>query len=182
MFTPFTCEENVVTKKINIGRQSTDPEAEAIVFMLGMRMNRLRSIGQIARTGMAMGRMLTELFRSGDLGLLSARTFVSGRDVMVVQYWRSAEELQAYARASDHQHLPAWKAFNKAVRDSADVGIWHETYRVSPGMYEAIYVNMPSFGLAGATGGPQIIGAGRHSAAARLDGVADEPALDPTAV
>ena len=67
MFTPFTCEENVVTKKINIGRQSTDPEAEAIVFMLGMRMNRLRSIGQIARTGMAMGRMLTELFRSGDL-------------------------------------------------------------------------------------------------------------------
>lgn len=167
-------------KTIHTGRFSTDPDTEAVVFLLGMRMNRLRSVRQIAQVSVAMGRMLTELYRHGDLGLLSARTFVSGRDVMVVQYWRTVEELQAYARADGQAHLPAWRAFNRALAAAGDVGIWHETYRVAPGTYEAIYVNMPAFGLAGATGGPQRIGAGRHSAAARLDGVADEPALLPT--
>src|SRR5688500_19464990 len=39
--------------------------------------------------------------------------------------------------------------FNKRVgRSSGDVGIWHETYRVSAGVYECIYSGMPSFGLA----------------------------------
>ena len=44
--------------------------------------------------------------------------------------------------------LPAWREFNKRVRDSGDVGIWHETYRVRAGEYEAIYGNMPRVGLA----------------------------------
>jgi hypothetical protein len=28
-----------------------------------------------------------------------------------------------------------------------EVGIWHETYRVRPGDYEGVYVNMTPFGL-----------------------------------
>jgi hypothetical protein len=48
------------------------------------------------------------------------------------------------------------------------VGIWHETYAVSPGTYENIYVNMPPFGLARA-GTAQAVSAGGHSAAARLN-------------
>jgi hypothetical protein len=27
------------------------------------------------------------------------------------------------------------------------VGIWHETYKIAPGGYENVYVNMPPFGL-----------------------------------
>jgi len=68
-----------------------------------------------------------------------------------VQYWRSLEQLQAYARSSDREHLPAWAAFNRAVGMKGDVGIWHETYPVRPGDYETVYVNMPVFGLAKAT-------------------------------
>jgi hypothetical protein len=35
------------------------------------------------------------------------------------------------------------------MKDSrGDVGIWHETYRVRSGEYEAIYSGMPLFGLA----------------------------------
>ena len=30
---------------------------------------------------------------------------------------------------------------------TGDVGIWHETYRIAPGQYEAIYGAMPEFGL-----------------------------------
>jgi hypothetical protein len=44
--------------------------------------------------------------------------------------------------------LSAWQRFNRRVRNSrGDVGIWHETYRIGPGCYEAIYAGMPAFGL-----------------------------------
>src|SRR5205807_10318883 len=44
-------------------------------------------------------------------------------------------------------HLPAWREFNRRVGSNGDVGIWHETYSVPAGHYEAIYNNMPAFGL-----------------------------------
>jgi hypothetical protein len=35
------------------------------------------------------------------------------------------------------------------MRDGrGDVGIWHETYKVQAGQYEAIYSGMPPWGLA----------------------------------
>ena len=67
---------------------------------------------------------------------------------MIVQYWRSFEQLEAYARSNEMQHWPAWVAFNKRfVNSRGDVGIWHETYVVSAGRYEAIDSGMPPFGL-----------------------------------
>ncbi len=39
-------------------------------------------------------------------------------------------------------------AFNKRIKKSrGDVGIWHETYLVRAGNYEAIYSGMPPIGL-----------------------------------
>ncbi len=40
-----------------------------------------------------------------------------------------------------------WRRFNRLVRGSGDVGIWHEAYRVRAGEYETIYGNMPRIGL-----------------------------------
>ncbi len=105
---------------------------------------------------------------------------MSGRDITVVQYWRSTEHLNGYARASEHLHLPAWRAFNQAVKDSGIVGIWHETYRIGQGSYEAIYGNMPNHGLAKACGGAVPVSRIAQSAKARMDRTsADEPALTP---
>lgn len=57
-------------------------------------------------------------------------------------------ELETYARSHDRLHWPAWVAFNKrTARSRGDVGIWHETYLVRAGEYEAIYSGMPRFGL-----------------------------------
>ena len=42
----------------------------------------------------------------------------------------------------------------RAFKGSGDVGIWHETYLVRAGGYEAIYGNMPRIGLAAAGHGP----------------------------
>ena len=65
----------------------------------------------------------------------------------MLQYWRSTELLLSYAKNREAEHLPAWKAFNQAIGTKGDVGIWHETYKASPGSFESIYVNMPAFGL-----------------------------------
>jgi hypothetical protein len=66
----------------------------------------------------------------------------------VVQYWRSFDHLEAYAKDKELEHYPAWKNFNIKLRSTRAAGIWHETYKVSEGTYENVYVNMPPFGLA----------------------------------
>jgi len=90
--------------------------------------------------------MLKELKTMPASGLLSYEMWF-GRTTIMVQYWRSTEQLLAYAANKDAEHLPAWRAFNQSVGVNGDVGIWHETYRISPGSFENIYVNMPVFGL-----------------------------------
>jgi Domain of unknown function (DUF4188) len=66
---------------------------------------------------------------------------------VLLQYWESFAKLEAYARAEEHRHLPAWREFNRRIGASGDVGVWHETYTIEPGAYECIYSNMPPFGL-----------------------------------
>jgi hypothetical protein len=51
------------------------------------------------------------------------------------------------------------------------VGVWHETYAVEPGRYEALYGSMPLFGLAKATQVTRAVRPGqRRTARERLKG------------
>ena len=113
-----------------------------------------------------MPRMLGELAKHPELGLLGGR-FAGGT---LIQFWRSAEQLNAYAQARQHVHLPAWRAFNQNARKSGGaVGIWHETYQVAAGQYETVYVDMPAFGLGRA--GKLVEASGRRrTAAGRMGG------------
>ncbi|TGN64549.1 DUF4188 domain-containing protein [Nocardioides eburneiflavus] len=134
------------------GQYVAVPErAEVVVFLIGMRVNRWRRVRSWWPVFVAMPRMLAELGER-DLGLLDARTYWSGRVFLVVQHWRSAAELGAYARDASLSHAPAWGAFNRARAGSGDVGIFHETYVVPAAGIESLYGNMPPFGLAAAVG------------------------------
>jgi hypothetical protein len=82
----------------------------------------------MAAVFLAMPRMLKELRQHPEAGLLSQRSFVSGRVILAQQYWESFEKLLAYAHATDASHFPAWVAFNREIGKSGTVGIWHETY------------------------------------------------------
>jgi hypothetical protein len=113
-----------------------------------------------------MPRMIKELHRQPELGFLHAEMWFS-RTIILVQYWRSMEQLLAYAKDKQAQHLPAWQAFNKAADTDGSVGIWHETYTAKAGTYENVYVNMPAFGL-GKAGVLQAASGGKKSAADRL--------------
>jgi hypothetical protein len=126
------------------------PGDEVVVFLIGMRINRLRKVRSWFPTFTAMPRMLAELEKHPEDGLLHARTFWSGRVFLVVQYWESAEKLGAYARNAERQHAPAWSAFNRAAAGTGDVGIFHETYVVPREGVESLYGNLPALGLAAA--------------------------------
>ena len=126
-------------------------DADPVVFLIGMRVNRWRRVRSWWPVFVAMPRMLREL-AAADVGLLNAHTLWSGRVFVTVQYWRSAEELGTYARDPRFAHAPAWGAFNKRVAAGGDVGIFHETYVVPRDRIESLYGNMVPFGLGKAHG------------------------------
>jgi hypothetical protein len=126
---------------------------EAVVFLIGMRINRWRKVRSWFPVFTAMPRMLAELGKHPEEGLLHARSYWSGRYLLVVQYWRSAEDLGRYARDAERQHAPAWARFNgSGAAASGDVGIYHETYVVPREGIETRYANIPPTGLAAAFG------------------------------
>jgi len=167
--------------KINKGRFSADTGADGkVLFLIGMRINHLWQVWKWFPVFVAMPRMLAELMKNRELGLVGTpRTYLSGKTVLVWQYWESFDKLDAYARDREHAHLPAWRKFNKRVRDNGSVGIFHETIVLSDATVETVYGNMPAFGLAAVTGA---VPAGKRgqTAAARLQHAdAAPPAVEP---
>ncbi len=135
------------------GRYTALVEGDFVVFLIGMRINRLWKVWEWWPVFMAMPPMLKELYEHPELGFLGTEYFISlaNRAPVLVQYWRSFEDLEAYARGKGHAHSPAWQAFNRKVATTGSVGIFHETYVVGAGRSETVYANMPRFGLAKAT-------------------------------
>jgi hypothetical protein len=147
-------------------RLSATVEGSLVVFLIGMRINKPWKVHKWWPVAQAMPRMLAELQARPELGMLGGEMWF-GRTTILVQYWRSLEQLLSYAKNRDASHLPAWKAFNQSVGSSGVVGVWHETYSVPAGEYENIYVNMPPFGL-GKFGTPTRATGALQSAEGRL--------------
>ncbi len=124
---------------------------------------------------MAMGPMLRSLYQHPEHGFLGVEMYYNLRGIVLIQYWRSFEDLEKFARDKSEPHLSAWKRFNKAIGSDGSVGIWHETYLVNAGKYEALYGNMPVFGLAAAT--KHVPAVGRRETARRRLGGENEPAV-----
>jgi hypothetical protein len=123
---------------------------ELVVFLIGMRFNRLWRPDLWLPVFLAMPKMLAELSRDSSSGLLGYRLTFGAGGPLVVQYWSSHEQLYAYASDPDATHRPAWTAFNRRARKvPGAVGIWHETFVVDRA--ESIYASMPVSGLALAT-------------------------------
>jgi hypothetical protein len=154
--------------KVHKGRFTAEVDGEFVVFLIGMRFNKLWKVHKWLPPFLAMPKMLRELGQHPEKGLLHAQLSLAGRTVSVTQYWRSFEQLQAFSRDVDDPHLTAWRRFNARVGASGDVGIYHETYRVAPGDFECVYANMPVYGLA-AAGDHVPVGRRTESAADRLN-------------
>jgi hypothetical protein len=90
-----------------------------------------------------MKHMLDYLVAHPEKGLLAYEMGIP----TIVQYWRSFEQLEAFAKDEDDPHLDVWRHYWRRVGRTGRTGIWHETYLVKAGQYEAVYGNMPAHGL-----------------------------------
>ncbi|MFH9423429.1 DUF4188 domain-containing protein [Streptomyces sp. NPDC017529] len=156
-----------MSDKVVPGRMVVDTDEEVVVFLIGMRVNKFRDVRSWMPVWLGMPRMLKELSRERDAGLLGFRVLNGGpRSFTIVQYWESREKLYAYASEQNMEHRPAWAAFNRRARSGkGGVGIWHETYVVPAGAYSTIYNTVPPTGL-GAAYGLAPAGRGAHGASA----------------
>lgn len=152
--------------KLNKQRMTATTETDFVLFLIGMRINNWFAVHRWVPVFMAMAKMLPELYKNPELGFKSYEMGF-GRTIILMQYWESSEKLMQYAKARDAEHLPAWKAFNKAAMKTSAVGIWHETYEIDKSKNENIYVNMPPFGL-GKVGKLNAVEKKNNSAAQRL--------------
>lgn len=163
---------------VHPGRFTAQAEGDFVVFLIGMRFNKPWKVRQWLPVAMAMPRMLRVLDEHPELGCLGSQQWF-GRTTLLVQYWRSFDDLDRFARDKDLPHLEPWRRFNRVVRNSGDVGVWHETYKVRSGEYEAVYANMPAFGLAAATHHVPVAAVGQSSAARIGMPSPGTPAVEP---
>jgi hypothetical protein len=147
-------------------RMTHDYDGELVVYLIGMRINKAWRPDLWLPVFNAMPKMLAELSKDKDSGLLGYRLTLGAGGPLVVQYWSSHEKLYAYASERNAAHRPAWAAFNRLARKAPGaVGIWHETYLVERA--ETIYAGMPVSGLAAATSSVPVARRG-ETAAERL--------------
>ncbi|WP_248924582.1 DUF4188 domain-containing protein [Paenibacillus hamazuiensis] len=155
------------------GRYTAKTEGDFVVFLIGMRVNRIWAVHKWFPVFRAMGPMIRELYANGSLGFRGTEFMVGWRSVHLLQYWDSYEQLEAYARGG--QHLKAWRQFNRAVGTDGSVGIYHETYKIRAGEYECVYGNMPRFGLAKVT--EHVPAVGQYETSRRRMGGMNDPAV-----
>lgn len=149
------------------GRYTAKTDQPFVVFLIGMRVNRWWRFDKWLPVMNAIGPMLVTLFTKREKGLLHVEFFWNFSGPLLLQYWRSFEDLENFARNTEDPHLEPWKRYNQQIGADGTVGIWHETYLVNPDQYECVYGNMPKFGLAVATEHVQAAGR-RETARLRL--------------
>jgi hypothetical protein len=129
------------------GRHQAEIDGDFVVFLIGARFSLrhpLRTFRDFGGRRGGMKAMLDYLVEHPEKGLLG---YTMGFPV-IVQYWRSFDHLESFAGDTSDPHARTWREYyrRQAVHGQG-AGIWHETYLVKAGEYEAIYNNMPRSGL-----------------------------------
>jgi hypothetical protein len=89
------------------GRYTAKIEGDFVVFLIGMRINRPFKPHTWLPVLAAMRPMLRELRADPASGFLGATHGLLAGGPALVQYWRSFDHLERYARRQDAHHLPA---------------------------------------------------------------------------
>jgi hypothetical protein len=137
--------------EIKQGRWTAKVEGDFVVFLIGARLSAKHPVRSFQDLGgrWGMRHMLDYLMQHPEMGLLGYQSNLPS--LTTVQYWRSFDHLERFAKDENDPHLAPWRAYWRRVGRSDRTGIWHETYLVRAGEYEAVYGNMPPYGLAKAT-------------------------------
>ena len=145
---------------------ATLPESvtELCLIRLGVQWRGLPGLFYALRLGRAIDRSTAEATAAGA-GLLNSERFSLGRGHFgVLQYWRSFDDLEAWARRPPHSEW--WRGAVERMRTKGDFGVYHETFLVPRDGVESIYLNcrptgLSAFGTPGEPVGPMTTSRGR---------------------
>lgn len=133
---------------VRVGKVAAGGTDPVTVFMVGIRVNRWLAPWHWVPLLLALPPMVRELAAEPDSGLLGYRLLLGPgvRQAMLLQYWRGAEDLHAFARDPNSSHRAAQKRFwRHYAAAGAAVGVWHELLPACAP--ESLYGNMPPTGI-----------------------------------
>lgn len=108
---------------IDTERTTAEIDGDFVIYINGMRLNKLRAVHKWLLAGRKLAKMFDRLEADPDSGLLGYQpAFMGVRSGAVIRYWRSLEDIRRFARDPDDLHVPAWKWYEEAVGDSGEVG------------------------------------------------------------
>ena len=79
------------------GRYTAEIDGSFVVFLVGMRVNKLRAIRKWWPVAAAMRPMLETLYTHPEKGFLGGEAFFRWRVTALLQYWRSFDDLERFA-------------------------------------------------------------------------------------
>lgn len=128
-------------------------EGDPVVYVNGMRLNKLRAVHKWVLAGRKLAAMFDRLAADPDSGFLGYQpAFVGLRTGAAIQYWRSLANLKRSANDPDDLHVPAWTWYEEEVDSGGGVGFWAELYVIEEGAYETFFRNMPPVGIGAVAG------------------------------
>lgn len=106
-------------------RMTVEIDGDFVVFLIGARFDMLHLARSLVDLGgrRGMKHMLDYLVARPEKGLLAYQLGIP----TIVQYWRSFEQLEAFAKDRDDPHLDLWRKYWRRVGRTDRTGIWHET-------------------------------------------------------
>lgn len=131
--------------KLIAPRYSATLDGDFVLFIVGMRINRLCAI-HIWPAILLRALRIIRSATPGANGLLSREIVISGKGIALITYWDDFDQWEEFGN-SDNHHRSSWKYFYERVINSKAVGLWHELYSIKQGEYQTIYMQMPPKGL-----------------------------------
>src|SRR6266487_822445 len=108
--------------KVIPGRYTAQTEEPFVVFLIGMRINKFFAFRKWVPVARAMGPMLRTLYQHPEKGFLGGEFYFNLRGPVLIQYWRSFEDLEKFARDKSDLHL---NASNEKLRNRWCLGRPH---------------------------------------------------------
>ena len=161
-----------LTKLVVPGRKTPIIEGDFVVFHIGARPNKPLD-GYFKDIGESFAAMVKELEDHPELGCLGSELYMGVTGTFAVQYWKSLDALNAYARSASNLHASAWGKLMRKLRKCSDYAIWHEAFEVKAGHYDAIFVNCPPMLLGNCHGVKLMPCTGKYKSAAGRAGKTD---------
>jgi hypothetical protein len=129
-------------------RMAAEMDDGFVIYINGMRLNKLRAFPQWLRANWTVAKMFRRLENDPDSGFLGyTPIFLGLRKGAAMQYWRSLEDLQRFATDPDGPHVPAWNWYNETADPDGGLGFWAELYVIDGDGFETFFRNVPPIGI-----------------------------------